>query len=181
MKNKIFALVLGIMLTFNISVIAKTVQITTIPTWSAAVQYNDANTPEGYVDAKLVRDDAMVYEGNASLYTKCGGYKDNTWVKVSQTIAGLEPGEDYILSADMYSSTCSPNHQIRFGDTDVVNCNQLKTAGQMGNNEWSNIEYTFTYSYSSSVFTIINWNTGEWYIDNISLKKVLYDENDSLL
>ena len=176
LKKKILS-IFPVMICFalNIPAYAVTESVITIPKWTASVQYNAQTTTRDWLDARLILKDPMVKEGDASLLLRLDGYRDYHNATVSQNISGLEIGEEYVLSADMYSTNCSSAHVIRFGDKDFLSCKTLKDEGQMTANEWCEIEYRFTYTQGSSVIKFVNWAGGSWYIDNFSLKQVLKD------
>lgn len=158
---------------------AKSVNVN-ISQWSVTCQYNEKDTEEGYVAAEIIRDDPRVPDGRAALYTKCGNYKDYTYVVASQNLTGLQTGEKYRLSAKIYSSTCSYNHVFRFGGNDLVNCSQLREQGQLREGAWCDVSYEFVYTYASNTFTIMNWNLGEFILDNLSIQQILYDEEGNV-
>lgn len=154
---------------------AKSVSIN-IPSWSGDSTYDETQTDETWVWGKLVRDNSDVPNGRAAYYSHCGGYMNSTWARISQNVSGLEVGEKYLLSAKIYSSGQHGNHVFRFDGTDLVSCDTLIKDNKMSDAKWCDVEYEFTFNFGSTNLIILNWNTGEFNLDDISIKKIITDE-----
>lgn len=124
---------------------------------------------------RIVTDQDKVAEGLASIEIFVEKNYDLLNAQAAQLISGLELGKDYRLTGKFWVPGDSWRFRLRFGDSDLVSKLTDITGGIVG--QWADVDYTFTFNYSSKEFRIQAAGGGSIFADSLSIREVLYAED----
>ncbi len=147
------------------------------------IQYETGNTDP--LGVEIVTEEEKVANGKASLYV--WGIKDNNNnynANAVQNIPSLEDGSSYRLTGKFYVSRNTWRIRLMFGEKQIIQLGDLTKDGEeLRLNEWVDVDYTFEYTasaYNSSKdFRIQVAGLGYVYADDLSIKKVIYNDDQT--
>lgn len=134
---------------------------------------NTSGLTPGATGVQIITDPAMVPSGKGALHVFCEKNLDYLNAQAVQNISALESGKRYRLTGKFWTQSTSWRFRLLFGNTSFVEPLSNITNGVTG--QWVDVDYIFTFSYSSKDFKIQANGGGSVYADDLSIKEVIYD------
>lgn len=125
---------------------------------------------------EITTDTEWVSDGKGALHVWVKTSAPNFYAQASQNIE-FEKGASYRLTGKIYLTSTSWGFGLYIGSQRLSMLRDLIPTAK----EWADLDYTFTYQGDSKDFKLQVAQAGDLYADNLSLKKILYNQDKEVI